>query len=144
MGEERYRKWDITTEDLIAYFGIMIVMGMVRLPALADYWKRDPLFQCTIISESMARDRFFEIHKFLHFVDISTTPLPTDDNYDRLNRIRKILTLIEERFVALYHPHCQCAVDEAMVPYKGRSSLKQYMPKKPVKRGLKFGFGQTV
>ena len=138
MGEERYRKWDIiTTEDLIAYFGIMIVMGMVRLPALADYWKRDPLFQCTIVSESMARDRFFEIHRFLHFVDISTTPLPTDDNYDRLNRIRKILTLIEERFVALYHPHCQCAVDEAMVPYKGRSSLKQYMPKKPVKRGLK-------
>ena len=138
MGEERYRKWDIiTNEDLIAYFGIMIVMGMVRLPALADYWKRDPLFQCTIVSESMARDRFFEIHRFLHFVDISTTPLPTDDNYDRLNRIRKILTLIEERFVALYHPHCQCAVDEAMVPYKGRSSLKQYMPKKPVKRGLK-------
>ena len=30
MGEERYRKWDIiTTEDLIAYFGIMIVMGIV-------------------------------------------------------------------------------------------------------------------
>ena len=27
MGEERYRKWDIiTTEDLVAYFGIMIVM----------------------------------------------------------------------------------------------------------------------
>ena len=47
-----------TTEDLVAYFGIMIVMGMVRLPALADYWKRDPLFQCTIMSESMARDGF--------------------------------------------------------------------------------------
>ena len=66
----------------------------------------------------MARDRFFEIHRYLHFLDISTTPLPTDENYDRLNRIRKILTLIEERFVALYHPHCQCTVDEAMVPYK--------------------------
>ena len=39
--------------------------------------------------------------------------------------------------MALYHPHCQCAVDEAMVPYKGRSSLKQYMPKKPIKIGLK-------
>ena len=45
--------------------------------------------------------------------------------------------MIEERFVALFHPHCQCAVDEAMVPYKGRSSLKQYMPKKPATRGLK-------
>ena len=38
--------------------------------------------------------------------------------------------------MTLYHPQCQCAVDEAMVPYKGRSSLKQYMPKKPVKRRL--------
>jgi len=29
------------------------------------------------------------------------------------------------------------AVDEAMIPFKGRSSLKQYMPMKPVKRGFK-------
>ena len=122
MGDERYSKWDvITSEDLIAYFGIMLVMGMVRLPALTDYWKRDPLFQCTIISSSMARDRFFEIHRYLHFVDNSTILLPTDDNYDRLQKVRKILTMIEERFVALYHRHCQCAVDEAMVPYKGRA-----------------------
>ena len=103
---ERYRKWDIiTTEDLIAYFGIMIAMGMVRLPALADYRKQDPLSQCTIISESMACDRFFEIYRFLHFVDINTMPLPTDENYDKLNWIRKILTLIEERFVALLIIH---------------------------------------
>ena len=61
-------------------------------------------------------------------------PLPTDENYDGLNSTRKILTLIEERFMALSHPHCQCTVDEAMVPYKGRSSLKEYMPKKIVKR----------
>ena len=29
------------------------------------------------------------------------------------------------------------AVDEAMVPFKGRSSLKQYVPLKPVWRGFK-------
>jgi hypothetical protein len=28
-------------------------------------------------------------------------------------------------------------VDESMVPFKGRSSMKQYMPMKPVKRGYK-------
>ena len=28
-------------------------------------------------------------------------------------------------------------MDEAMIPFKGRSSLKQYMPKKPVRRGIK-------
>ena len=34
-------------------------------------------------------------------------------------------------------PHREVSVDEAMVPFKGRSSLKQYMPQKPVKRGFK-------
>ena len=29
------------------------------------------------------------------------------------------------------------SVDEAMILFKGRSSLKQYMPKKPVRRGKK-------
>ena len=28
-------------------------------------------------------------------------------------------------------------MDEAMIPFKGRSTLKQYMPKKPVRRGIK-------
>ena len=45
--------------------------------------------------------------------------------------------MIERRFTDLYHPSRECAIHEAMVPYKGHSSLKQYMPNKPVKRGLK-------
>ena len=135
MGEEKFLQWDaFTAEDLVAYFGIMIIMGMVRLPSLSDYWRRDPLFHNSIISDSMTRDRFFEIHRYLHFVNNSTT---TDSTDDRLWKVREILRKLEEKFLCLYHPHCQCAVDEAMVPYKGRSSLKQYMPKKPVKRGFK-------
>lgn len=37
----------------------------------------------------------------------------------------------------LFNPGRHLSVDEAMVPFKGHSSLKQYMPKKPVKRGFK-------
>ena len=29
------------------------------------------------------------------------------------------------------------SVDEAMIRFKGRSTLKQYMPKKLIKRGIK-------
>ena len=36
-----------------------------------------------------------------------------------------------------YQLHRQVAVDEAMVLFKGQSSLKQYMPMKPIKRGYK-------
>ena len=37
----------------------------------------------------------------------------------------------------MYSPGKNVSVDEAMIPFKGRSSLKQYMPQKPVKRGIK-------
>lgn len=44
---------------------------------------------------------------------------------------------LKTNFKMEYKPHRQQAVDEAMVKYKGRTSLKQYMPMKPIKRGIK-------
>ena len=44
---------------------------------------------------------------------------------------------LQGRFSAIYTPGRNLAVDEAMIKFQGRSSLKQYMPKKPVKRGIK-------
>ena len=37
----------------------------------------------------------------------------------------------------MYNPNCECSIDEAMIPYKGRSSLKQFLPNKPIKHGMK-------
>ena len=38
---------------------------------------------------------------------------------------------------AAYHPNRELSIDEAMIPFKGRSSMKQHIPLKPVKRGFK-------
>ena len=136
MESSKYEKWEIIeVKDIYAYFGVMIMMGLVELPSLHDYWKRDSLFNCTAISEKMTRDRFLEIHRYLHFVDNDS--INQQGNADRLRKLRPVIQMIEERFASLYHPNRECAIDEAMVPYKGRSSLKQYMPKKPIRRGLK-------
>ena len=60
MGDERYQKWErVSAEDLNAYFGIMMIMGLTKLPALSDYWRKDPLVHCSIIADCMYRDRFF-------------------------------------------------------------------------------------
>lgn len=37
----------------------------------------------------------------------------------------------------MFTPGCNQCVDEAMVKFKGHSSIKQYMQKKPIKRGFK-------
>lgn len=36
-----------------------------------------------------------------------------------------------------YNPSVNISIDEAMIAFKGRASIKQYMPKKPIKRGIK-------
>ena len=113
------------------------MMGLVDLPSIHDYWRRDSLFNCPAIADRMTRDRFLEIHRYLHFIDNERVSQPGTPGYDRLCKVRSVLQMIEERFESLYKPNRECAIDEAMVPYKGRSSLKQYMPKKPIRRGLK-------
>ena len=48
-----------------------------------------------------------------------------------------MLDMLQQSFRNAHNPGLQISVDEAMVRFKGRSSLKQYMPKKPIKRGFK-------
>ena len=69
-------------------------------------------------------------------MDNDTIAARGEDGYDRLAKMRPVITAVKDSFLAPYAPHCQCANDEAIVHFKGRSSLKQYLPMKPTKRGL--------
>ena len=70
-----------------------------------------------------------------------STPLSSD----RLWKVRPIISAILDACGANYRHHREQAIDEAMVGFKGRSCIKQYLPKKPIKRGFKiFGCGPTA
>ena len=61
---------------------------------------------------------------------------PGSHNYDKIGKGRHVLNLIGERFLAVYNPHYEYTMG-AMIPYKRQSSLKQFMPNKPVKHDMK-------
>ena len=85
MGQEDYGRWtQVTLEEIQAYFGLMILMGIVKLPALADYWKSSEIFHYSPIARRITRDRFLSISRYLHFSDKSTLPGPGEDGYDKL------------------------------------------------------------
>lgn len=48
-----------------------------------------------------------------------------------------MLQHLNDNFKTYLLPSSVVAVDESMIKFKGRSTLKQYMPKKPIKRGYK-------
>lgn len=69
MGEEAYQKWEIiTTEEIKAYLGFFILMGLVRLPSIYDYWSTNLTYHYSRIADHISRDHFTEIHKYLHFL----------------------------------------------------------------------------
>ena len=70
-------------------------------------------------------------------MDNSQLVPPGHPGYDKLGKVRPVINHCSRVFQDSYNPHCECAVDEAMIPFQGRSTLKQYLPMKPVKRGIK-------
>lgn len=75
--------------------------------------------------------------RYLHFADNTTLTLPGNEGYIRLGKVRRIIELITSRFMDTYDSHKESSIDQAMVAFKGRDSMKQYMPKKLTKRGFK-------
>ena len=62
----------------------------------------------------------------------STPPDP-----DHLWKIRPVISAVVAACRTLYRPNREISIDEAMIAFKGRSLMKQYLPKKPIKRGFK-------
>ena len=82
----------------------------------------------------MSRNRFCEIKWYLQIFDNS---LASPSNSDRLWKVRPLIQLFQEKCLSMYSPHPQLAVDESMIATKCRLSFLQYLPKKPVKWGIK-------
>ncbi|KAJ8972827.1 hypothetical protein NQ314_000024 [Rhamnusium bicolor] len=56
---------------------------------------------------------------------------------DKLFKIRNLLNMLNEKFEKFKEPNKYIAVDETMVPFRGRLSFRQYIPGKPHKNGIK-------
>uniref|UniRef100_A0A667WLN7 PiggyBac transposable element-derived protein domain-containing protein n=1 Tax=Myripristis murdjan TaxID=586833 RepID=A0A667WLN7_9TELE len=116
--------------ELEQFIGTVVYMSVLHLPRSRMYWSSE----CRLVpvADVMSRDRWEEIKKFIHFNDNSNM----EANNDKLFKIRPIVDSLLQKFQSL--PQDQMlSIDEQMVPFKGRSSLKQYIPKKPHKWGYK-------
>jgi len=59
-------------------------------------------------------------------------------DFDILYKAKPALDLMD-KFTPAYIPGCELAVDEAMIGFKGRFLLKQYLPGKPTNGGSRLG-----
>ncbi|XP_046391578.1 piggyBac transposable element-derived protein 4-like [Ischnura elegans] len=135
--EQHEQNLELTVEELKAWLGIIIFMGFHYLPSIRLFWSTDENFHCERVARIMSLNRFLKILRFLHINDNTKMPPRGSQNFDRLYKIRPLLNQLSETFPSAYSPSRFLSIDESMVAFKGRSTMKQYMPLKPIKRGFK-------
>ena len=129
--------YEMNAIEIRAFFGVNILFGIKQLPEIHSYWSRNPLLGVPEIQKIFPRNRFAKISQYLHLNDKSRELPRGDANHDKLFKVRPVLDSVVSLIRSEYRPQKNLAIDEAMIPFKGRLGMKQHMPQKPVKRGIK-------
>lgn len=127
MQYKKNKTLNLTKEELLVFIGINQLMRYHVLPSWRHYWNTSADLHVSLVADSMTRDRFDAILSNLHIVDNS---LLSSENRDKLFKLRPLINTANETFSRLYHGTRELSVDESMILFKGRSSLKQYNPMK--------------
>ena len=79
------------------------------------------------------RSQFENIKWYLHCAD--NAPLKPGDKFAKM---RPLMAMLNERYLACASLEEHLCVDESMAPYFGRHGAKQFIRGKPVRFGFKF------
>ena len=125
MGDERYAKWrKITADETKGSQSLWVWLNCHLLMTVGRGT------HCFITHRSRTG---YRVRDFVTYHDVCILSRGSP-GYDRLGKVRLIINHLLENSVELYDIHKHVAVDEVMIKFQGRSSLKQYMPLKPTKR----------
>ena len=108
-----------------------------KLTPYRDYWSSHSNFSTTIVCQTMSRNTFTKILSNIHFADNTKIPPKTSSKYSKTFTVDEFPNSLMKNFKTNYNLDENVSIDESMVKFKGRSSLKQYLPLKPTKHGFK-------
>lgn len=124
--QKNSKNWtDITADELKAYIGCHIIMGIHKLPNLKAYWSSDPLLRVDAVADTMTENRFEKITQNLHLNNNDNVLPKTHADYDKLHKLRPLLDILNENIAKIYNPSSFVTIDESMIKFKGRCVLKQ-------------------
>ncbi|GLV33179.1 hypothetical protein CBL_10526 [Carabus blaptoides fortunei] len=135
LRKSKKKKIDVPNTDtgeIMIPLGSMLVMTYNRVPNFTDYWSKNPSLGNEAIKTAIARNRAQLLLSKMYF------------NYPEKGADAPKTYYIDEVVSCLRYIFPKCredsafqSIDESMAKFKGRSSLKQYLPLKPIKRGIK-------
>lgn len=132
---QRNHNLNMSEKELRVYVAILLLTGYMTPKNIRMFWEIKSDTHNDAVANSMRRNRFLEIHQYLHLCD--NTNLPENDKF---GKVRKYLSTLSNNFTLQYEnaASSHISIDETMVPYYGRHSTKQHIHGKPIRFGYKF------
>ena len=125
----------VTKDKMLVFLAKNILIEIKKPHSYRDCWSSHEELRDEYISSLMSPNRFGWLLSNLHVNDNSVMPQRGSPNYDKLYKIRPLIEFLKNTFKENYAPTKNQS--ESIVKFKGRISYKQYMHKKPIKRGYK-------
>ena len=119
---------DMTVSDVRCFVGILLLSGYVGVPRWRMFWEVGTETYNSCVANAMTRNKFEQIKRFLHCSD--------NDNLcdnDKFAKVRPLINMLNERFLAYAPEESHLCIDESIVPYYGRHGAKQFLKGKPTR-----------
>lgn len=129
----------LTIRELKLFLSIVFNMGLIRKSSIEEYWNSTMASQASNwFKRTMSRNRFQNILRFLYVSDHSKNFPREHPGYDPASRFRPLLNFMNRQFGRFLVPEKEICVDETLVASKGHNIMRQYIPSKAGKFGIKF------
>lgn len=133
-GQEAFefeRPWTPTTRiELLHYIGCLFYMGLHKEGLRSDYW-RPP----SRLASVMSKIRFDQLHRYIHPRDRHLHPKTDGEGFQW--KIEPVASIIRTNCSLHWVPASHISIDEAMLPFCGRSEDTLKMKNKPIEQGFK-------
>ena len=88
------REWYPTTRpEMKAFLGVTLLMGLLKLPRLEDYWQKSFSYLKTQIPVVFSKTRYEQLKRFLHVSDIAADLQATASTAPR-DKLMKVITFL--------------------------------------------------
>lgn len=128
----RENLFDLSIDKFNRFVGILMLTIYNSRKKLRDYWSDNDLLSCKRVQDCMSRDTFLEIKSKLKFARANEQNLN-----DKVWRVRKFVERFRKNLRKFGFFSSNMSVDESMIKFFGRCAIKQFMPLKPIRFGIK-------
>ena len=115
-----WHEWYDVEEEMLAFWGLIINMGVIHLPYVKDYWSQQFVCRVPFFGEVFTRKRFLQIFWMLHLETVSTSD---HSLRTRTQKVSNFLKYIDARFREHFIPGQNLSVDESVFGFKGKISF---------------------